>query len=126
MTTVTIIRLVLVIIGIVLLISTIFSLAKRIMTETLCLVWGILALMFMMAGILLKPIKWTTYVSTSGSIIALIALLCLIWCLFFITMKLSVVRRKNQELAMQISLLNQENERIRERLDALEKNTVCN
>ena len=126
MSAVTIIRLILVIIGVVLLISTIFSLAKRIMTETFCLVWGILALMFVLAGIMLKPVNWTVYISTSGSVIVLIAVLCMIWCSFFITMQLSVVRRKNQELAMQISLLNQENEILRERLDELEKNIVRN
>lgn len=119
------IRIILIVIGVVLLGSTIFSLAKRVMTESLCLVWGILSMMFVFAGITLRPVQWVRYISTSGSLIIFVVIVCVIWCSFFITMQISVLRRKNQELAMQISLINQENQRIKERLAELEKNIVC-
>ncbi len=116
-----IIRLVLMTIGVVILVATIFSLARRRMTETLCLVWGVLAVMFVCAGIFLEPVMWSVYISPTGSVIVLIAVICVLWCAFFMTMQLSILSRKNQELAMQVSLLNQENETMLERVQALEK-----
>lgn len=115
------IRLILMTIGVVLLVVTIFSLARRKMTETFCLVWGVLAVMFVMAGIFLQPTLWSVYISTTGTIILLIALICVIWCAFFMTMQLSILSRKNQELAMQVSLLNNENAKILEKLSSMEK-----
>ena len=47
----------------------------------------------------------------------LLGVLCIftIWLIFTIR----ILKRKIQELAMQVSLLNQENERIRKRLDKI-------
>ncbi|MEE0523826.1 MAG: hypothetical protein UC384_08475, partial [Lachnospira sp.] len=39
--------------------------------------------------------------------------------MFYITKEISVLRRKNQELAMHVSLLNQENERILKELTSI-------
>ena len=117
-----VIRLVLLTIGVALLVVTIFSLARRKMTETFCLVWGVLAVMFVLAGIVLQPSMWSVYISTTGSVIVLIALICILWCAFFMTMQLSILSRKNQELAMQVSLLNHENEKMLEQIASLEKN----
>ena len=41
--------------------------------------------------------------------------------LFLATIAISVLQTRNRELAMQVSLLNQENEHILQRLEALEK-----
>ncbi len=117
-----IIKLLLIAIGVVIFVSTVFSLARRVMTETFCIVWGVLSLMFILAGIVLRPSDWSMYISNSGSIIILIAAICIIWCAFFMTKQLSILNRKNQELAMQISLLNQENEKILEQVASLRKN----
>lgn len=116
-----VIRLVLMTIGVVLLVVTIFSLARRKMTETFCLVWGVLAVMFVLAGLVLQPSLWSVYISTTGSVIILIALICVLWCAFFMTMQLSILSRKNQELAMQVSLLNHENAKMLERIASMEK-----
>lgn len=117
-----IIKLFLITVGVVMLVSTVFSLARRVMTETFCLVWGVLSVMIVLAGIVLQPREWSNYISTSGTIILIVAAVCILWCAFFMTKQLSILNRKNQELAMQISLLNQENEKIMEQLVTLQKN----
>lgn len=117
-----IIRVFLIAMGVVLLVSTVFSLARRVMTETFCLVWGVLSVMLVIAGLVLQPREWSNYISTSGSIILIGAAVCIIWCAFFMTKQLSVLNRKNQEMAMQISLLNQENEKIMEQIATIQKN----
>lgn len=45
----------------------------------------------------------------------------IVWILWFISTQLSILMRKNQELAMQISLLNQDSERMLKKLEELEK-----
>lgn len=45
----------------------------------------------------------------------------IVWILWFISTQLSILMRKNQELAMQISLLNQDGERMLKKLEELEK-----
>lgn len=114
-------RIVMIIIGVVLLFSTIMSLAKRQLKEQFCLMWGVISCLLIGSGIILRPSYWNRYVSQTGTIFILIAAVCLIWGVFFITSQISVLNRKNQELAMQVSLLNQENERILEELQRLEE-----
>ena len=59
------------------------------------------------------------YVSTRGLILTIIIVSGVLWGLWFISTQVSILKRKNQELAMQVSLLNQENERILHRLGIL-------
>ena len=77
--------------------------------------------MFIVAGIVLNPVYWSKYISTSGTIILLIVAVCVLWSFFVSCVQISLLDRKNLELAMQVSLLNQENESILKRLEELEK-----
>ena len=62
----------------------------------------------------------------------MIIIIGIVWSMWFISTQVSLLMRKNQELAMQISLLNQDNETILKQLEELqeklekddEKNTV--
>lgn len=94
-------RILLIFLGCFLVIKTILSLARRKLKEQFCLLWGVIALGLIISGI------------------------CALWCLFYLSTQLSVLSRKNQELAMQVSLLNQENEmllkKIQEVQDAVKK-----
>lgn len=45
----------------------------------------------------------------------------LLWDLWFISSQVSILKRRNQELAMQISLLNQDCEKILKELEELRK-----
>lgn len=112
-------RIIIILLGVVLFCVTLFSLAKRRMTESFCLTWGFISVFIILAGILLRPTEWTSYISSTGMILVGIVAFCLIYGAYFMSIKVSELMRRNLELAMQISLLGKENEEIRERLQEL-------
>ena len=61
------------------------------------------------------------YVSTRGLILTIIIVSGVLWGLWFISTQVSILKRKNQELAMQVSLLNNDYENIIKELEKLEK-----
>lgn len=105
--------------GVFLLIVTINSLAKRKMTESFCLAWGLISLVLICAGIFLRPAGWNRYLSNMGMVMVLMIGFCAIYVLYFLSSKVSELARRNQELAMQISLLNHENQHMMEQLEQL-------
>lgn len=114
-----ILRIVLFLIGISLLIITVVSLAKRKMNESFCLAWGIVSVAIILAGCLLRPSGWTRFMSVTGLVLVLVIIFSAIYAVLFVSLKISELMRKNTELAIQVSLLNQENERILDRLSEL-------
>ena len=138
-------RILLIFLGCFLVIKTILSLARRKLKEQFCLLWGVIALGLIISGICIRPTLWNQYVSTRGMAVIVVIGICALWCLFYLSTQLSVLSRKinkirnispvcifffllsrkNQELAMQVSLLNQENEmllkKIQEVQDAVKK-----
>lgn len=114
-----ILRIVLFLIGISLLIITVVSLAKRKMNESFCLAWGIVSVAIILAGCLLRPSGWTRFMSATGLVLVLVIIFSAIYAVLFVSLKISELMRKNTELAIQVSLLNQENERILERLSEI-------
>ena len=54
-------------------------------------------------------------------LLIMIAVIVVVYGAWFISTQVSILMRKNQELAMQISLLNQENEQIMKRVQMLEQ-----
>ena len=114
-----IIRMMLFMLGVLLLMNVVLSLAKRKMKEHFCLVWGAISILFIVSGILLHPSGISQYLSVSGTIIIVILSMCAVWFLFYLSLQISVLNRKNQELAMQVSLLNQENEGLLEEIEKI-------
>lgn len=117
-----------IILGAFLLVKAVISLAKRKMTEPFCLVWALLACLMITAGILLQPYQLDRYVSKRILVLILLMVLGVVWGLWFISTQVSILMRKNQELAMQISLLNQDSERMMKELkkmrEALKKESL--
>lgn len=115
--------------GIILLIVTINSLAHRKMTESFCLAWGLIALILVLAGFFLRPTEWSRYISPMGLIMVVMIGFCVVYVAYFMSTKVSELSRKNQELAIQVSLLRQENQYILEQLEQLikaaEKEKAC-
>lgn len=107
--------------GIFLLIKAIISLAKRKMTEQFCLVWAVISGLLIVIGVLLQPSQLDHYVSNRILILILLMVIGVVWGLWFISTQVSILRRKNQELAMQISLLNQDSEKIIKEVEKLRK-----
>lgn len=96
-------------------------LAKRKMTDHFCLTWAFLAVLIGLAGILLQPSQIEHYISWRGMILGMIVLVGIIGSLWFLSMQVSILMRKNQELAMQTSLLNQDYMTLIRRVEELEK-----
>lgn len=113
-------RVFMVVVGIVLLLTTISSLAKRKMTEPVCLAWGVVSVVFILAGILLQPYEISRYISLTGLILIMIAGVVVLYGAFLVSTKLSELARKNHELAVQVSLLNHENCQMLKKLEELE------
>lgn len=116
-----VLRLFVIVAGAYLFLKAILSLAKREMTETFCLAWAILSALMILSGILLNPSQLDGYISTRGLILIIIVVSGVLWGLWFISTQVSVLNRRNQELAMQISLLNNDCEKILKELEELKK-----
>lgn len=114
-----ILQIVLVAAGILVMMETVLSLSQRKLREQFCVLWGIVAMLLVVSGIFLRPTVWGQYISETGTILVILSALCLIGCLFFLSVHISVLGRKTQELAMHVSLLNHENERILAELERL-------
>lgn len=105
--------------GVVLLGITMSSLARRKMTEPFCLTWGIISVVLILAGILLRPTLWNSFISFTGMFLVLLLGFAVIYISYFVSTKVSELMRKNQELAMQVSLLNWEKDELWKKLEEL-------
>lgn len=112
-------RIIMIASGVIFLCVTISSLARRKMTEPFCLTWGVISLMMILAGILLQPQEWNRYISGTGLLLILIIGFCVVYGAYFMSARVSELMRRNMELAMQVSLLNHENEEICKQLTKL-------
>ena len=107
--------------GIFLLIMDLFMYARQKLTDGIGLGWAIVSLALLVAGIVVSLDDVCYLWSGEKNIVLLMfaVFAVIILFLFKISMAVSVVVVKNQELAMQVSLLNQENERILQELKGL-------
>lgn len=115
-------RVIVILTGIFLLVVTFFSLARRRMTEPICLTWGLISVIMFLAGILLRPTELSRYISETGLILVGMIGFCIVFGLYFMSVRLSELMRRNLELAMQVSMLGMENEEIKKKLEELSKN----
>ena len=107
--------------GIFLLIMDLFMYARQKLTDGIGLGWAIVSLALLVAGIVVSLDDVCYLWSGEKNIVLLMfaVFAVIILFLFKISMAVSVVVVKNQELAMRVSLLNQENERILQELKGL-------
>lgn len=116
-----VLRLFVIVAGAYMFLKAILSLAKRKMTEPFCLAWAVLSALMILSGILLNPSQLDGYISTRGLILIIMIVSGILWGLWFISTQVSILKRKNQELAMQISLLNNDCEKILRELEKLKR-----
>lgn len=118
-------RLIVILTGVFLLFTTLSSLAKRKMTEPFVLTWGLISVIIVLGGVLLRPTEWNRYISGTGLLLVGLISFCVIFGTYFISARVSELMRKNMELAMQLSLMRQEGEEMKEQLarlsEAMEK-----
>lgn len=114
-------RIFMILLGVFLLVKTVLSLAKRQMTEQFCLVWAVLSVLSVLCGFLLKPTNLEKHISTWGFVLITLIVIGVVWGAWFVSTQVSILIRKNQELAMQTSLLNQDSERLIREVEALKQ-----
>lgn len=107
--------------GVVLFVNVVSSLAKRKMIESISLIWGAMALVCIVAGILVRPVLLNSYISAIGLILIMMAVLCVISGAYFLSIRISELMRKIQELSINITLLDDENLRLAKQLEELTK-----
>ena len=114
-------RLVVVIAGICLLLLTFFMYSKRRLTDRIALGWALFSIVMVMAGAIPAWSGWSRALALSSypMVFAMGGLVVLM--IFHHSVYLSLLIMKNQELAMHVSLLNQENEETIKRLMETEK-----
>lgn len=113
------IRLGFVVIGILLMMLTFLSHAKKKITVNLAVVWELLGLAAVLVGAIPVLSRWCSLLG-EGTAIVMFVIACIVICGGFrICLLISSLMMKTQELAMQVSLLNQENEKILKTLEEL-------
>lgn len=94
--------------GVLVMVVDVTLLAKRKLSEPISVTWGFVAVVFIIAGIVLRPNGWVNYMSPAGMVLLIVVGLCMIYGLFLASCHISEIMRKQAEMAMNISLLNQE------------------
>ena len=102
--------------GIVLLIVDFLSFVYQKITIGIGLCWGAFAIVFVLLGAVPGLSDWTGIIPKEAVPAFILISLSILICFFYLSCAVSQLLRKNQELAMHVSLLNQENEIILEKL----------
>ena len=113
---ITIIRILMVGTGILFLVLAFWPYTRQKLNDSMALIWVFVSIALVITGAVPAVSK---HLSESLLIFMFIICLLLLFLLFKVSKAVSVLSMKNQELAMQVSLLNQENERIFHKLGIL-------
>ena len=112
----TIIRILMVGTGILFLVLAFWAYTRQKLNDSMALIWVFVSIALVITGAVPAVSK---HLSESLLIFMFIICLLLLFLLFKVSKAVSGLSMKNQELAMQVSLLNQENERILHKLGIL-------
>ena len=112
-------RLIMIAIGIAIVVATIISLARRNMTESFCIAWGVVAVGAICAGVVLRPTDWSQYISGHGMLLILLALVLTLAAAFYFTIRVSQLNRAVKELSIRVALLSHENTMILQELGGI-------
>lgn len=107
-----VLRLIVIGIGIIMLsVDFLFYCRKRLI-EKFSFAWGIFSVILILSGAVPKFNGWSRYLSMETGIFFIVLGLILIFLFYSVSLVVSDLVVKNQELAMQVSLLNCEEERV--------------
>ena len=112
----TIIRILMVGTGILFLVLAFWAYTRQKLNDSMALIWTFVSIALVITGAVPAVSK---HLNESLLIFMFIICLLLLFLLFKVSKAVSVLSMKNQELALQVSLLNQENERILHKLGIL-------
>lgn len=119
MTTATILKLIVAGAGILLLFMDFSAFARKRMNETIGLGWALFGIVLILVGLVPGLSGWSSVMADGAYAAFFLIIAAIILGIFGLSMSISVLLMKNQELAMQVSLLNQENERMLGELENL-------
>ena len=111
------IRLILIIMGLSFLSLTLLTFVKKKISPGMGVLWVLSSIILFAVGFLPVWRRWMQLVSTQVTIAVFILLGAFLIGLFLICLEVSSLKSQNRELAMQVSLLNQENEQIIRKLE---------
>ena len=111
----------LIVIGTLMLLWTIRSLARRILTESFGLLWGLLGIIAIFVGIFIHTVNLAQFISVRGFVLVMLGGVCILVGMMYLSRQISVLARRNQELAMQVSLLSREIQMATEQLEDLSR-----
>ncbi len=103
-------RLILIVVGIVIIVVDFIMYAIKKMGESYGLLWMFIGAFTLVVGIIKRDWSAFSIIDNKLLIPAIIIILIILLLLFLMSSTISVLTRQNQELAMHVSLLNQENE----------------
>lgn len=112
----------LIIVGVMIMIMSFVFHAKRKLTVNLAVVWEFLGFALILIGAVPVFSSWC-HLLAKGTVIAMFVIGALaLWGSYILCILISNLSMKNQELAMQVSLLNQENELMLKEIEKLKEN----
>jgi hypothetical protein len=114
-------RFIVVVAGICLMLLTFYMYSRRRLTDSIAMGWMLYALGIILAGAIRAWSGWSRALALASypMVFLLAGLITLI--MFWLSVHLSLQIMKTQELAMHVSLLNQENEQMIQELHSMEK-----
>ena len=111
----------LIIVGVMIMIMSFVFHAKRKLTVNLAVVWEFLGFALILIGAVPVFSSWC-HLLAKGTVIAMFVIGALaLWGSYILCILLSNLSMKNQELAVQVSLLNQENELMLKEIEKLKE-----
>lgn len=110
---------VIILFGILLLCMDFWSLICKKFTELMGIGWGIFSILIIVSGAISGFSDWGSFREQREYLMFFLFFAAIVIGFFFVCRMLSQLTMKNQELAMQVSLLNQENESILKELELL-------
>lgn len=114
-----VLRLIVSAIGIIMLLFDFLFYCKKRLIEKFSFIWAVFFTVIILLGLVPKLSGWSRCLPLDVEIIFIILGLILIWILFSVSLVVSDLVAKNQELAMQVSLLNCEAEKVLKTLNTV-------
>lgn len=119
MSTAAIVKACVILMGIGIMIVTFVLHAKKKLTVNLAVTWELLGIAAILSGAVPRFSGRSSRIGLGSLVVLLITALLVLWGVYQMTIQISSLLMKNQELAILVSLLNQENERILRELEKL-------
>ena len=114
-----VLRIIIVVAGCLFLILNFVTYVKKNLTEKFTWMWTIFCIVMILSGIVPGLNSWSFKFNSWGYMALCIILVLIVQFIFIITKEIANLKKRNKELAMHVSLLNQENERILAELEKL-------